>query len=216
MPSALSQSYTTQTSTNAASTPVASYTAISTEAQTMVAGTATHTPISVYYCSSHDSEWSFDAQAGQPVEGTITLSQATAGVTISAFILSNQSYTEWLKPANSFCDPTYTGAVSVEWAFGIPDPKQASTVAINWTPTADGKYWLVAETYSSGRVVVTANLTSQVVHTVTSISYSTLSVTSQPLSQEPLTLGSGGLLLGAVVVIAIAGLAAYILLKRRR
>ncbi len=55
-------------------------------------------------------------------------------------------------------------------------------------------------------------------HTTTSISYSTselTSVISQPLSQAPLTLGSGELLLGVVVVVAVAGLAAYFLLRRR-
>ncbi len=237
MPSALSQSYTThattlttvteQTFTYAASTPVASYTATSTEAQTMVAGTATQTGISNYYCIT--SHWSFDAQAGQPVQGAITLSQATSSASISAFILSDQAFTEWQKPANNFCDPTYTGSVTPEWAFGVPQSKQASTVAVNWTPSADGKYWIVAETYSAGTVVVTVNLTSQIAHTVTSISYSTsstltallltqtlTSVISEPLSQALPTLGGGELLLGAVIVVAIAGIAAYFLLRRKR
>ncbi len=236
MPSTLSQSYTThattlttvteQTFTYAASTPVASYTATSSETQTMVAGAATQTGVSSYYCIS--SWWSFDAQRGQPVEGTITLSQATAPTSISAFILSDQSMTQWRNPStgSSHCDPTENGVTS-EWAFGIPQSKQASTVAVNWTPSADGKYWIVAETYSGGTVVVTVNLTSQVAHTVTSISYSTsstallltqtqTSVISEPLSQALPTLGSGELLLVAVIVVAIAGLAAYFLLRRRR
>lgn len=238
MPSALSQSYTThattfttvteQTFTYAASTPVASYTATSSEAQTMVNGADTHTGISQYYCIG--DSWPFNAQAGQKVQGTITLSQATAATSISAYILSDQSYAQWTNPAtgSTSCDPTQNG-VTPEWSFGIPQLKQASTVPVDWTPSAGGKYWLVVQTYSSGTVVVTVSLTSQVASTVTSISYSTsstltallltqtlTSAISQPLSQPSPSLGNGGLLLGAVVVVAIVGIGAYFLLKRRK
>jgi len=143
--------------------PTSSYVATSTVQETVMAWTETNPGIGILYCYT---AWeSFSAAQGQAVEGTVKVSPPD---TLIVYILSDSQYNAW-HGAND-CDPgDVAGSL---WHLGAFHNFQ--TVAdVNWSPSANGTYWLLAQTYSATPVTITVSLTSYVVQASTVTLYST-------------------------------------------
>jgi len=230
----LSQNYTTFTSfmtsvnqfsfTNTFSTPIQSLTSTSSGQTILIGTTYTLTAQNRGFCLSQDL--SFEAQAGQPVTGLVSANQPSS---LQVYILSDNDYSKWRNATTTYCDPT-DNDIKPQWA--SPGEELLTNVNIQWTPPADGKYWLLPEAfYNGGTDTVTVNLISPTVQIVTSIVFSTsvaesmfattqvlTSVQIQPLSKSLTATESGGLLLpiAALVVIIVVAIAVMVLRRKKQ
>jgi hypothetical protein len=138
-----SQSYTSLSSTvtsvnqfsyvNTISTPVQSMASTISGEQTLVNGSYTVTGVNRDICTIETL--SFNAQAGQTVTGLISSNQPS---TLEAFMLSDQDYPKWQSASPSYCDPSDNN-INVQRASSAG---YLTRISINWTPPAEGKYWL--------------------------------------------------------------------------
>jgi len=210
---------------NTISTPVQSLTSTVSGVTILVNAQATVTSNSPMVCAAY--AFNFNAQAGQPVTG---FANASVPLTLTAFILSDPDYSKWSSATPSYCDPTMSN-VAPQWGAGGSDAGLRTKIAVTWTPKLDGKYWLVTESYSNAGVeLITVQLQSPTIQTVTSVSYSVAtqetvyattqimtSTTVEALSQPSVSQPNPGdmsmiLLVLVVVVVAVAGV--IVMLRR--
>ena len=155
-------------------------------------------------------------------------------MTLTAFILSDTDYAKWTGSAQSYCDPTEnTPPITPQWGQGGSEGGKHTKITINWTPKADGKYWLVTESYSNAGIeIVTVHLESPLVQLETSVSYSvsiqeTVYATTQIItstavgesSQTSVPQSSSGdmsMILVALVIIIVAVAAVVLVLRRKK
>ena len=229
VPGADSQSYTTVTNvatittqatfTEMNPTPVMTSTETTNTSQDIYSVSGPVNGAGAHYCMVLQPI-SFVALKGQEIKGTF---QSSAPNSLTLYVLSDANYKIW---GVHGCDPEDEGASVVLSA------SQVTSYILDWSVAADGTYWLVIETYSTGPSEVTLSFAKYYSQAVEVTSYSiqtslltvaapkTISFTSEqeviPVSTSGGSLQASNLTFAVVAIVVVLGVVAALYFAKSR